>query len=179
MCSLVYALRFSHSVCVALLLVLGMVTSCNTTPQDTRHRQYQVAGTSKLTVFIDSLEADPATTDNAFSMELMTAKDTFLVKSIMQELSFPRLADSLTQVKVYYKNWHCQIQGSTLRDEYPAMYFPGQPATILIDTYPFEHPKAKSWLKQQKDRVYYEISFQKDNRFFLTSMIQDKRSAKP
>jgi len=170
-----FALRFSLLVCVALLLLLGMGTSCNSKHKGVHYSQYQVAGTSKLTVFIDSLEADQGTTDNTLYMELMTEKDTFFVKPIGQELSFPKLADSLTQATIYYKDWSCQIRGNTLRDEYRALYFPNQAATIIIDTYPFEHPMAKRWLNQHKERVYYEIRFQKEGRYFLTFMTQDKR----
>jgi hypothetical protein len=171
------SLRSSNFVYIPLLLFLGIGTSCDTNPESTQGSHYQVVGTSKLTVFIDSVVADRATIDNVLYMELMTEKDTFLVKPINQELSFPKLEDSLTRVRVYYNDWYFQIQGELLRDEYQALYFPNQDATILIDTYPFEHPTAKSWLKQQKERVYYEIRLQNDGRFFLTSMAQDKWSA--
>jgi len=173
-----YALRFSVFVYVALLFFLGMGTSCNTKQKGTHYSQYEVAGTSKLTVFVDSMLTDQGTTDNAFYMKLMTEKDTFFVKPIEQELSFPKLADSLTQVNIYYKDWYCQIRGNVLLSEYRALYFPGQAATIVIDTYPFEHPMAKRLLKQQKDRIFYEIRFQKEGRFFLTYMIQDRRNTK-
>ena len=151
-----------------------MGTSCSPKHKGLHYSPYQVVGTSRLTVFIDSRMADQATTDNTLYLELMTAKDTFFVKPIAQTLSFPRLKDSLTQVNIYYKNWYCEIGGIILQKEYRAFYFPGQAATIVLDTYPFEHPKAKRMLKQQKKRIYYEIRFQDSDQYFITSLTQDK-----
>ena len=126
----------------------------------------QVAGTSKITLVFDSLPFDPRTAPNPFYLELMTAKDTFLVRPTAEELSFPTLTDSLTQVNLYYNDWYGPIRGATLRGEYQFLYFPNRPATIVIDTYPYEHPVAKRWLKQQKDRIYCEIRFSQSGRFF-------------
>ncbi|MFD2718365.1 hypothetical protein ACFST9_06540 [Hymenobacter monticola] len=172
------ALRFSHFIGAAILLFLGTGTSCNTKHKGVHYSSMQVIGTSNITVVVDSLPIDSRKTPNPFYMELMTEKDTFLVRPTADELSFPKLTDSLTQVVLYFKDWYGPIQGATLKGEYQFLYFPNQPATIVIDTYPFEHPTAKRWLKQRKDRIYCEIRFPQTGRFFLTSLIQDKRVIK-
>ncbi|QNP54524.1 hypothetical protein H9L05_22705 (plasmid) [Hymenobacter qilianensis] len=163
---------FSSALYVALFISLVTGTSCDREPRTTQYSHYKVAGTAKLSVFIDSVVADRGTVDNALYMELMTKTDTFLVKPIDQELSFPQLQDSLTQVNLYYQDWYVKLQGQVVRNEYPALYFPHKEAIITIDTYPFEHRQAQVWLKQKKERVYYEIRFAKEGRFFSTSLAQ-------
>lgn len=169
-------LSISHSVYLAVIIILGTFVSCDTKSRSRQYSHYEVAGTSKLTVFIDSVVADRRIVDNSLYMELMTKKDTFLVKPINQKLVFPKLEDSLTKVRIYYNDWYCEIMGQPLKYEYSALYFPEENVTIFIDTYPFEHPMAKKWLKQRKDQIYYEIRLQKESRYFLTSMAQDRKN---
>lgn len=157
-----------------LLLCLEAATSCRSRHRGVHYSPMQVAGTSKITLVVDSLPFDPRTAPNPFYLELMTAKDTFLVRPTAEELSFPTLTDSLTQVNLYYQEWSGEIGGIILRHEYRGLYFPDQAATIIVDTYPFEQPKAKRWLKQRKDAVYLEIRLPKDGQFFATTLMQDK-----
>ncbi|MEL5995972.1 hypothetical protein [Hymenobacter segetis] len=169
-----YPFRFPLFVCVVLLFLSGLGTSCNTKHAGTHY----IAGFSNLTVFIDSLVADQATIDNTLHLELMTARDTFLVKPVGQELRFPQLKDSLIQVNIWYQDWYCPIQGEMLREEYPAMYFPGRNATISITTDFAEHPVAKSGEKLQPERVFYRIKFEEEGRFFFAPLTHVNRSTK-
>ena len=110
-----------------LLLFLGMASSCRPKHRGVHYSPMQVAGTSTVTLVVDSLPFDPRTAPNPFYLELMTAKDTFLVRPSAEEMSFPQLTDSLTQVNLYYHNWYCQVEGQSLRSAYGAVYFPSRP----------------------------------------------------
>ncbi|WP_400191299.1 hypothetical protein [Hymenobacter sp. B81] len=155
------------------IIALGALTSCEGQSEYSQSSTDKVAGTSQLTVIIDSVDADKSVVDSSFYMKLMTPKDTFIIRPVDKQLSFPALEDSLTSVRVYYNDRYFETSGKVLVSEYKALYFPNEHATIIIDNYPFEHPTAKSWLGEKKERVYYEIKFKKLRRYFLTFMILD------
>lgn len=103
----------------------------------------------------DTVGAD--VTDNVFFMELMTRKKTFVVRPTSQELYFPKLPDSLAAVNVFYKEWATTVTNEALSKAQEVFYYPGDSATIVIDTYPFTEERAKNWRELNKDRVYLEI----------------------
>ena len=157
-----------------LLLFLGTATSCRPKYRGVHYSPMQVAGTSKITLVVESLPFDPRTAPNPFYLELMTAKDTFLVRPAAEELSFPTLTDSLTQVNLYYNDWYCQVRGRSVRDAYGALYFPNKAATIIIDTHPFGYPGAK----RVAGRLYCQIRVPQAHQWLTTTLTQAKRTVK-
>ena len=167
-------LKFSYFIFIITSFIFSTLTSCGDRNNSPQYSGYEVAGTSQLTVIIDSTLADRSIVDNSLYMELMTSKDTFFVKPINHIISFPKLQDSLTGVYIYYNAAHTYISGEMLQSEYQAIYFPSNDAKIVIDTYPFENPIAKQWLKNRSNQVYYEINFPKTGRRFMTSLVNDE-----
>jgi hypothetical protein len=133
------------------------------------YSNYEPAGQGYITMILDSDTVDNASMYNAFFMELMTKKDTFLVRPSERGLIFPKLADSLTAINVFYNDWKFTAAGDVLKYEYELFYFPGDSATIALDAYPFTERHATSRGEPKKKQVFLEMR-KKNMRLFMCYM---------
>lgn len=150
--------RLLHSISGNIILIaLAGLSGSSCEQKRGRYDNAEPAGTAEIKMIIDADTVEADVTDNVFFMELMTREKTFVVRPTSQELYLPKLPDTLVAVNVFYKEWATTVTDDVLSKTQELFYYPGDSATIVIDTYPFTEERAKNWRELNKDRVYLEI----------------------